>query len=105
MMMNKLHRKYALVCVLILSCGMRSHADQPLLTGKAAMGDWTTDRPGVRRKIAVSDLPAPHSNVLDIKPPRVVSRPPGAELHVPQGFKVELYASGLRDPRYLLTGP
>jgi glucose/arabinose dehydrogenase len=69
------------------------------------MSDWTSDRPGVRRKITVSDLPAPHSNILDIKPPRVVSRPPGAELHVPQDFKVELYASGLSDPRYLLIAP
>ena len=26
-----------------------------LLTGKAAMGDWTSDAPGVRRKITVQD--------------------------------------------------
>src|SRR5437016_7847949 len=35
-----------------------------LLTGKAAMGDWTKDAPGVRRKITVRDLPPPSSNVL-----------------------------------------
>jgi hypothetical protein len=28
----------------------------PLLTGKAAMGDWTTGAPGVRRKLTVQDL-------------------------------------------------
>jgi hypothetical protein len=29
-----------------------------VLTGKAAMGDWTRDAPGVTRKITVQDLPA-----------------------------------------------
>src|SRR5436190_12860121 len=40
----------------------------PLLTGKAAMGDWTTDAPGVRRKLTVQDLPPPSSNILSIIP-------------------------------------
>jgi len=69
------------------------------------MDDWTGDAPGARRKIAVNDLPSPGSNVLAINPPRVVSRPPGAELGVPSGFKVDIYASGFRDPRFLLTAP
>ena len=34
-----------------------------VLTGKAAMGDWTSDAPGVTRKITVQDLPPPGSNV------------------------------------------
>ena len=76
-----------------------------LLTGKAAMGDWTSDAPGVRRKITVDDLPPPSSNVLAINPPRVVARPGGAELQVPSGFKIDMYASGFRDPRFLLTAP
>ena len=80
-----------------------SHAR--LLTGKAAMGDWTSDAPGVQRKITAQDLPAPSSNVLAINPPRVVGRPADAQLQVPPGFKIELYASGFRDPRFLLTAP
>ena len=35
-----------------------------LLTGKAAMDDWTTDAPGVRRKITIEDLPAPVSPTI-----------------------------------------
>ena len=31
-----------------------------LLTGKAALGDWTTDAPGVRRKLTTADLPPPY---------------------------------------------
>ena len=30
------------------------------LTGKDALGDWTTDAPGVRRKITVDDLATPY---------------------------------------------
>src|SRR5437879_12433941 len=78
---------------------------ESLLTGKAAMGDWTADAPGVRRKITVQDLPAPSSNILSINSPRVVGRPENAQLHVPSGFKIDLYASGFRDPRFLLAAP
>lgn len=69
------------------------------------MGDWTTDAPGVRRKITVADLPPPSSSISAINPPRVVARPAGAELRLPAGFKIDMYASGFRDPRFLLTAP
>src|SRR5213080_4149552 len=76
-----------------------------LLIGKAAMGDWKSDAPGVRRKITVQDLPPPTSNILAINRARVVNRPAGVPLRVPPDFKIELYAEGFRDPRFLLTGP
>jgi glucose/arabinose dehydrogenase len=76
-----------------------------LLTGKAAMTDWTKDTPGVRRKIAVSDLPPPGSNIFAINMPRVTRIPANVQLKVPPGFKIELYAAGFRDPRFLLTAP
>src|SRR6476659_7043221 len=65
-----------------------------VLTGKAAMGDWTSDAPGVTRKITVQDWPPPGSKALAINSPHVVNRPPGAQPRVPQGFKIELYAAG-----------
>ena len=76
-----------------------------LLTGRTAMGDWTGDAPGVRRKITVADLPPPNTSRSASNFPKVVPRPPSAQLHVPDGFKVEQYATGLRDPRVLLTAP
>jgi len=76
-----------------------------LLSGTAAMGDWTSDAPGVRRRITVNGLPPPSSNVLAINLARVVERPAGAQLQVPPGFKIEMYAEGFRDPRYLRTAP
>src|SRR3954468_1196723 len=76
-----------------------------VLTGKAAMGDWTTDAPGVTRRITVQDLPPPGSNALTINSPHVVNRPPDAQPKVLPGFKIELYAAGFRDPRFLLSAP
>jgi glucose/arabinose dehydrogenase len=80
-------------------------AQQPLLTGEQAMGDWRSDAPGVRRHITVKDLPPPASHFFSIKPPRLVGRPAEADPQVMAGFKVQLYASDLRNPRFLLTAP
>src|SRR5215472_2768190 len=95
---------FAGICVIATLTGAAAEPGT-LLTGKAAMGDWTRDAPGVRRKIAVNDLPAPSSNVFAINRARVVDRPANAQPQVPPGFKIELYASGFRDPRFLRTAP
>jgi glucose/arabinose dehydrogenase len=76
-----------------------------LLTDRAAMTDWSADAPGVRRKITVADLPPPNNTRSADNGPEIVSRPNDAQLHVPSGFKIEEYASGFRDPRFLLTAP
>src|SRR6202011_1306990 len=89
----------------ILEATDSNRASGKLLTGKAAMGDWTSDAPGVRRKITVDDLPPPSSNILAINPPHVIRRPTGAQLQVPPGFKIDMFARGFRDPRFLLTAP
>src|SRR6267143_5200778 len=56
--------------------------------------DWTQDAPGARHKITIDDLPAPYATKSAQNDPRVVRRPPGAQLRVPPGFKIEEYASG-----------
>ncbi len=37
--------------------------------------------------------------------PLLLGAPAGAQLHVPSGFKVQEYASGFRNPRFLHTTP
>src|SRR6266446_3350540 len=105
----RVHSIFCAVCIafgLTLTARSAAGAEHDrLLTGKTAMGDWTSDAPGVRRKITVEDLPAPSSNVLAINLPRVIGRPANAQLRVPTGFKIDLYAGGFRDPRFLLTAP
>jgi glucose/arabinose dehydrogenase len=75
-----------------------------LLTGKAAFGDWHDDAPGVRRKITVGDLPKPYATRSASNGPRMARVQPET-LKVPPGFRVELYASDLQNPRTLLTAP
>src|SRR5258708_31195753 len=61
---------FAAFFFLVIVIGAAGEKDA-LLTGKAAMGDWTNDAPGVTRKITVQDLPPPSSNALAINRARV----------------------------------
>ena len=94
-----------IAALLVIAAEIQGAGTGTLLTGKAAMGDWKSDAPGVRRRMTVEDLPPPSSNVLAINPPRVTQRPADAQPQVPSGFNIELYASGFRDPRFLLSAP
>ena len=76
-----------------------------VLTGQGALGDWTTDAPGVRRKITIADLPPPYETKSVDNPPRTVKRPEGAAPKVPAGFRVEEFLAGLNNPRLLRTAP
>jgi glucose/arabinose dehydrogenase len=78
---------------------------QPLLTGAAAMGDWRTDAPGVRRKLTPADLPAPFATPAAQASPGVIPRPEGAQPKVPPGFAVQVFASDLKGPRVVRTAP
>lgn len=79
--------------------------EKELLTGKAAMGDWTHDAPGVRRKITVADLPPPFATESASNGPKKVARPDSAWPLVPEGFKVDLYATDFKQPRVIVTAP
>jgi glucose/arabinose dehydrogenase len=86
----------------------RSISNSPgkaVLTGKNALGDFSTDAPGVRRHITVADLPAPFDTGSAQNFARPFPRPDGAMPVVPEGFKVELLATGLRNPRLLRVAP
>ncbi len=69
------------------------HAQQTI-TGQAAFADYTKQKPGVRRKITVADLPEPKPSESVDNGPTVVQRPEGAWPIAPAGFKVQLYAGG-----------
>src|SRR4051812_17281623 len=67
--------------------------------------DYRNQAPGVVHKITVADLPAPYASKAVDNGPSLVSRPKDAWPNAPAGFKVELYASGLENPRELRTAP
>src|SRR5436305_11508385 len=75
------------------------------LTGKDALGDWTTDAPGVRRKITLADLAMPFETPSANNFPRVVRRPQGAWPKAPEGFKVTEFATRLVEPRVIVRAP
>ena len=63
----------------ITSTALRDDPEKPTtFTGKDALGDWTTDAPGVRRRITLDDLAEPYDTPSANKFPKVVERPDGA---------------------------
>jgi glucose/arabinose dehydrogenase len=67
---------------------------QQTITGQAAFAGYAQQKPGVRRKITVADLPEPKPSESVDNGPTVVPRPKGAWPLAPAGFKVQLYAGG-----------
>jgi glucose/arabinose dehydrogenase/mono/diheme cytochrome c family protein len=72
---------------------------------KAPFTDYRFEKPGVVRKITLNDLPAPFATNSAGNSPKLVPRPEKAWPQVPSGFKVELYATGLKEPRLIRTAP
>ena len=71
----------------------------------APFTDFRYEVPGTTRKITVNDLPEPFATNSSSNGPEVVARPANAWPVAPAGFKVEMYASGLDNPRLLRTAP
>ncbi len=71
----------------------------------APFTDFRYEKPGTTRKITVKDLPLPFATKSAENGADVVARPDNAWPVAPEGFKVELYAAGLENPRLLRTAP
>ena len=95
----------AMAAVVGISAGAAFGQSTPVLTGAAAYGDWRSDAPGVRRKITPADMPPPYATPSANRHPSIVARPGGAWPKAPAGFAVELFASGLDNPRLLRVAP
>jgi glucose/arabinose dehydrogenase len=79
--------------------------DSKVLTGKDAYGDWEKDAPGVTRLLKLSDLEAPIPTQSVSNAPSTIPMPEGAMPKVPEGFKVEMVASGIENPRAIRFAP
>ena len=105
----------AFACILALSpffaagASAQSTATIPprpnVLTGQDAFTDAAHESPGIRRHLTVADLPVPAPDQSVDNGPTVVPRPANAWPIPPKGFKVDLYATGLDNPRLLRTAP
>ncbi|GAB4461629.1 MAG: sorbosone dehydrogenase family protein [Armatimonadaceae bacterium] len=76
-----------------------------VLTGREAMGDYTTDAPGVHRKLTPADLPPPFETPSANNGPRLVPQPDGVMPKVKPGFSIQKFATDLRNPRVVETAP
>ncbi len=88
-----------------LTWGDDPKASERTLTGKEALGDWTTDAPGVRRKITLDDLAEPFATPSVKNHPKIVERPEGAWPKAPEGFEVTEFVTGLDQPRVIIRAP
>jgi glucose/arabinose dehydrogenase len=99
---------FPLVLTLALAAAVASAQDAGVKTGTAALDSWKADAPGVQRHIKAADLPAPQatepekSRGVNV---RIVPPPQGALPKVPEGFAVEVFASGFKQPRAMRVAP
>jgi len=98
------------MCVLSILLATPAFAQSPeVRTGAAAFADWKVDAPGVRRHIRPSDVPPPLTGtdpeVSVASAAKVVEPPQGALPKVPDGFAVQVFASGFKQPRTLRIAP
>jgi glucose/arabinose dehydrogenase len=112
--MSRFFRISAVACTLALVSYLPARAaDSPakpapkhaVLTGQAAFTDAAHEAPGTRRHLTVADLPAPAPEQSVDNGPTVSPRPADAWPIAPKGFKVDLYVTGLDNPRLLRTAP
>ena len=86
---------------LAFATGKKSTAPPP----KAPFTDYRYEKPGTVHHITVQDLPAPYATESATSGPKIVARPQNAWPKAPKGFKVELFATGLNNPRLMRTAP
>ncbi|UWZ86559.1 PQQ-dependent sugar dehydrogenase [Occallatibacter riparius] len=101
-----MHRLCVPIAVLLISSAAFSQPEQKkVLTGQNAFTDAAHESPGTRRHLTTADLPGPKPDESVDNGTNMVPRPPNAWPQAPKGFKVELYATNLDNPRLLRTAP
>ena len=81
-------------------------SDQNLSSSATVFTDFREEKPGAVHKITVKDLPQPYATKsVDNGPRKMVPRPTDEWPQAPAGFKVELYVTGLNNPRLIRTAP
>jgi len=76
-----------------------------VLTGESAFASYTDVKPGVWRHITAANLPKPGATESTTNRAQVVPRPADVWPLAPPGFKVELFATGLLNPRTIRRAP
>src|SRR5260370_14383950 len=88
----------------LLACSLSAAAagkidSEKVLRGQDAFTDYQKEKPGTFHKITPADLPKPFATKSSGNGPSVVPRPANAWPQATAGFKVDIYAIGLDEPR------
>lgn len=103
--MNRSSRLLVAALIFVPAAFAADSAKQQVLTGQSAFTDAAHEAPCVRRHLTVADLPAPAPDQSIDNGAPMIPRPKDAWPKAPKGFKVELYATDLDNPRLLRTAP
>jgi glucose/arabinose dehydrogenase len=98
-----MRRSFAFVLAAALAAPLGAAAQDNVLKGKAALGGWQQDKPGLKRLLTLGDLPPVSKDVENRT--EIAPMPQGAKPQVPGGFSVEMVASGLTTPRAIKVAP
>lgn len=93
------------VVVLLIANVSRYRMHAEAAPPAAPFSDYRGESPGTVHHITVADLPAPYASKSVDNGPELISRPANAWPQAPAGFKVDLYADGLANPRLIRTAP
>jgi len=94
----------ALAATLLVSTSFAQDTSK-VLAGKDAFGGWKDDAPGAVRKITASDLEPPMASPSASNTAQPVPMPDGAQPKVADGYKIELVAKGIANPRAIRFAP
>src|SRR5258708_33568753 len=83
----------------------RSAGSAQMLRGEGSFNDWGNERPGNRYLIKAADLAKPDATESASNQSQHVPRPADAWPQVPEGFKIDQAATGLGEPRTIVTEP
>jgi len=90
-----------LPAIFLLACYRTASSDNTA----PPFSDYRTQSAGTWHKITVADLPPPYATPSVDNGPRIVRRPQDAWPKAPDGFRVDLFESGLKEPREIRTAP
>ncbi len=93
----------ATVYIVVTAACAQSNSDST--SNSAPFYDYRTEKPGTMHKITVNDLPKPFASKSANNFPEPAPRPEGAMPQTLPGFKVNLFAIGLDEPRELRAAP
>jgi len=66
---------------------------------------WAEDAPGQAHRIDLASLPAPYATESARDFPQVAPKPDNAQLHVPPGFRVDVFTRDVTGPRVMRIAP